>query len=89
MVYAGDGGCLRTLAFGGVAVRPHVPAWGEGDPGSVVSEAKTQKHENDPARRRIIRSDELFNGAAEVLIQHREDFYRLLITKAGKLILNK
>ncbi|PIW65357.1 MAG: hemin uptake protein HemP [Candidatus Omnitrophica bacterium CG12_big_fil_rev_8_21_14_0_65_45_16] len=36
-----------------------------------------------------LRSEELLQGCREVLIEHRESLYRLQITKAGKLILNK
>lgn len=39
--------------------------------------------------KRVIRSEELFGGRREVLIEHDHDQYRLLITRAGKLILNK
>ncbi|MBI1977398.1 MAG: hemin uptake protein HemP [Candidatus Omnitrophica bacterium] len=39
--------------------------------------------------KRVIRSEELFEGRREVIIEHARDQYRLLITKAGKLILNK
>ncbi len=39
--------------------------------------------------RRILSSEELFNGKSEVVIKHNNDFYRLMITRAGKLILNK
>ncbi len=39
--------------------------------------------------RRILTSDELFAGSSEVVIEHKNNFYRLLVTKAGKLILNK
>lgn len=39
--------------------------------------------------KKIIRSEELFGKDREVIIQHGKDHYRLLITKAGKLILNK
>jgi len=35
------------------------------------------------------RSEELFSGKREILIEHEGAYYRLLITKAGKLILNK
>jgi hemin uptake protein HemP len=35
------------------------------------------------------RSEELFCGSKEIVIVHKEDRYRLLITKSGKLILNK
>ena len=34
-------------------------------------------------------SKELFAGSREILIEHNADCYRLSITKAGKLILNK
>ncbi len=38
---------------------------------------------------RILHSHELFTGNREILIEHKNEFYRLMITKAGKLILNK
>ena len=38
---------------------------------------------------RVLASEELFTGGREVLIRHKKDTYRLKITKAGKLILNK
>ncbi len=44
------------------------------------------KKENVP---RTISSDELFMGSREIVIRHKDEFYRLSITKAGKLILNK
>ena len=47
------------------------------------------QEEKKQAARRMIKSEELFSGSSEVVIQHRLDFYRLMITKAGKLILNK
>ncbi len=34
-------------------------------------------------------SKSLFKGGRELIIQHEGQEYRLLITKAGKLILNK
>lgn len=37
----------------------------------------------------MFRSEELFQGKREVLIEHSGVFYRLKITKSGKLILNK
>lgn len=37
----------------------------------------------------IFRSQDLFQGKREIIIEHAEKYYRLLITKAGKLILNK
>lgn len=41
-----------------------------------------------PARP-VVRSQDLFREAREVLIVHREEEYRLRITRAGKLILTK
>ncbi len=41
------------------------------------------------ARQRSFSSAELLQGAREVLIQHGSEIYRLRLTKAGKLILNK
>ncbi len=38
---------------------------------------------------KMVNSDELFEGRREVTIKHQEQYYRLTITKAGKLILNK
>jgi hemin uptake protein HemP len=38
---------------------------------------------------RIISSSDILHGAREVIIQHGEERYRLRVTKAGKLILNK
>lgn len=35
------------------------------------------------------RSEELFRGQREITIEHSGTVYRLRITKAGKLILNK
>ena len=45
----------------------------------------TRKEE--PARK--ISSKELFGDAKVVLIEHEESVYRLLMTRQGKLILNK
>ena len=38
---------------------------------------------------RVLDSEELLAGKKEILIRHKNDFYRLIVTKAGKLILNK
>ena len=48
----------------------------------------SDQNENQ-SRARIIKSDEIFEGSREVLIQHEKDTYRLIITKSGKLVLNK
>lgn len=45
--------------------------------------------ESSQVQARIIDSDKIFEGSREVLIQHEQDVYRLIITKAGKLVLNK
>lgn len=37
----------------------------------------------------IIDSRELLRGASSVLIRHRDECYRLQLTRAGKLILTK
>jgi hemin uptake protein HemP len=42
-----------------------------------------------PRQPRRVASDELFAGAVEVLIEHREQVYRLRRTSLGKLILTK
>lgn len=42
-----------------------------------------------PAPPRRVASDELFAGAVEVQIEHREQVYRLRRTSLGKLILTK
>ena len=39
--------------------------------------------------KRIFQSKELFKNQREIVIVHGEAYYRLQITKAGKLILNK
>ena len=39
--------------------------------------------------RRSVASDDLFQGLRELVILHRNDEYRLRITRAGKLILTK
>ena len=39
--------------------------------------------------KRVIRSDELFQGEREIIIIHDDDYYRLFITKSKKLVLNK
>ena len=39
--------------------------------------------------RRVVRSEDLFGSDREIAILHGGSYYRLQITKAGKLILNK
>lgn len=38
---------------------------------------------------KILKSEDIFTGSKEVVIQHNNSLYRLIITKSGKLILNK
>lgn len=45
--------------------------------------------EAGPKLPRTILSSDLLQGAREVQIQHGEAIYRLLLTRSGKLILNK
>ncbi len=47
-----------------------------------------QKESSDKNRRRL-HSKDIFLGNREVVIEHNDDDYRLIITKSGKLILNK
>ena len=42
-----------------------------------------------PPARRAVASDDLFQGLRELIIRHRNDEYRLRITRTGKLILTK
>lgn len=41
-----------------------------------------------PARR-VVSADELLAGQREVWLQHGSDLYRLLVTRNGKLLLQK
>ena len=40
-------------------------------------------------KKKILKSEDLFQGSREVLILHGDFLYRLQITKSGKLILIK
>lgn len=48
-----------------------------------------QEKQSDSIKKIVLRSDEIFRGNKEIIIAHGDEQYRLLITKAGKLILNK
>ncbi len=55
-----------------------------------MTQAQPKPNEISQARPvNIVNSQELFQGKREIIIQHLNEQYRLLITKAGKLILNK
>ena len=58
--------------------------------GSGVPEPHTPREKAAAApTRRAVASDDLFQGLRELVILHRNDEYRLRITRAGKLILTK
>ena len=38
---------------------------------------------------KVLRAKDLFGEGREVLIEHENSCYRLILTKSGKLILNK
>ncbi len=42
-----------------------------------------------PSDKKMLESKNLFEGQREIIIKHQGEDYRLRITKAGKLILNK
>lgn len=46
-------------------------------------------HSATSGLRNSINSDVLFTGSNEIVIQHREQQYRLRLTRTGKLILTK
>jgi len=48
-----------------------------------------KKKERSDLEERVVRSEELFCGNKEIVIEHQGTQYRLIITKAGKLVLNK
>lgn len=43
----------------------------------------------EPAKKKIYRSEDLFGNKREIVITHEASEYRLQITKSGKLLLNK
>jgi hemin uptake protein HemP len=58
------------------------------DPGRHPNSLQN-KGENPTRAARKVSSDDLMQGATELLITHRDDVYRLRITRSGKLILHK
>ena len=54
--------------------------------GCVMDE---KKNRTDGISRKVLRSKELFGEEKLVLIEHEGATYRLMITRQGKLILNK
>ena len=55
-------------------------------PDSSVQETTGRTNEGLP---RMVNSGDLLAGKRELLIHHRGDIYRLLLTRNGKLILQK
>ena len=51
--------------------------------------AASDDQKSPPSWAKVWRSEELFDGKREILIEHDSAHYRLIITKTGKLILNK
>ncbi|HTN73760.1 MAG TPA: hemin uptake protein HemP [Pirellulaceae bacterium] len=43
----------------------------------------------DKNRPRIVRSEELLQGARELWVEHGDEMYRLRLTRSGKLYLTK
>lgn len=54
--------------------------------GMLMDEKKSRAEDAD---KKVLRSTELFGGEKLVLIEHDGATYRLMITRQGKLILNK
>ncbi len=48
-----------------------------------------EKQNKQDSLAKVLRSKELFENEKLVLIEHESAVYRLMITKQGKLILNK
>lgn len=59
--------------------------------GVDLNEKNNAESSRVPSRRPIrhIKSETLFEGQVEVIIDHREEEYRLRLTKSDKLILTK
>jgi hemin uptake protein HemP len=72
------GESTKTAAPG---AEPRDAAWAPSDPARGASVP--------PLARRAVASDDLFQGLRELVILHRNEEYRLRITRAGKLILTK
>jgi len=53
----------------------------------IQMEKRQKYHPNADVE--MINTKELFKGSRELIIEHENEFYRLIITKSGKLVLNK
>jgi hemin uptake protein HemP len=58
-------------------------------PGLDLQPSALRVEQESPEEARAISSAELFGGRRELLILHQGSTYRLIITRQGKLLLNK
>jgi len=54
-----------------------------------MSAPEPARHAEPPSQMPIVRSEQLFGVAREIIIKHGDEEYRLRITRADKLILTK
>jgi hemin uptake protein HemP len=54
-----------------------------------MSASEPSRYVEPTSRRPIVRSEQLFGVAREIIIKHGDEEYRLRITRADKLILTK
>jgi hemin uptake protein HemP len=54
-----------------------------------VSASESASHVDLTSRMPVVRSEQLFGAAREIIIKHGDEEYRLRITRADKLILTK
>lgn len=59
----------------------------EDQSGPQSSAARAQQTTSESPR--VVQSEDLMMGAREIIIRHGSEDYRLRLTRAGKLILNK
>lgn len=60
-----------------------------GDSPALISRQKLEERTDAPRTPPVIDSASLFGSKTEILIAHAGAYYRLKITRQGKLILNK
>ncbi len=53
------------------------------------SRSMTPKDQPQPTVPRVVNSEDLMQGGREIVIRHGNEFYRLNVTRSGKLILRK
>lgn len=62
---------------------------GAGEDRPAVREEIAGRQTAQPTSSTVYASEALFRGNREIAIRHQGEFYRLRITRQGKLILNK